>query len=165
MMRAIGGLLAWACLGFFASAQQRTLVNPPDPAAAADGSSMPPQVRDEIRQLEYHYAGQEVPGGLVWSAPNRSQGLRSRVTTSGIELFPRNTDASGEGAPWKLRLRTASFGRQGDERAIEYLGVAASANRVELDAGSLVEWFVNDERGIEQGWTIANLPSGAVDPL
>ncbi len=64
-----------------------------------------------LRAREYHFsrAGFSRVEGKPWSAPNRAQGLRSRVGSAGLEVFPRATDASGEGAEWKLRLRTAGF--------------------------------------------------------
>ncbi|MCI0585086.1 MAG: FG-GAP-like repeat-containing protein, partial [Chloroflexi bacterium] len=88
------------------------------------------------------------------------------MSASGIEVFPRQTDASGAGAAWKLRLCTVSFGRGGDARPVECGAVRPNSNRVELERGALLEWFVNDERGIEQGWTIAAPPPGSrEDPL
>jgi hypothetical protein len=42
----------------------------------------------------------------------------------------------------------------------------ASANRVEYDRGSLIEWYVNTPLGIEQGFTVAKRPSvHAAGPL
>ena len=115
------------------------------------------QVSASIRREEYHYASLDTE---LWSAPNRSQELRSRVDRRGIEVFPRETNASGEGAAWKVRLGTASFGRVGDVWPVASRSVSVEGERAELDHGSLIESFVNDERGIEQGWTIANRPPG-----
>ena len=100
----------------------------------------------------------------VWSAPNRSQELRSRLSASGLEVFPRETSEDGTGASWKLQLRTARFGRMDDLRELGDPTVTIRFQRVELDHGLLVEWFENREQGIEQAWTIATRPGG-VDPL
>jgi len=52
----------------------------------------------------------------------------------------------------------------GDPIELGSARVSASENRIELDHGRLREWFVNEERGLEQGWTIASAPSG-VEPV
>ena len=71
-------------------------------------------VKSEIRSAEYRFTEvTDEPG--VWSAPNRSQELRSRISTHGIEVFPRSAPASGVDAEWTLALGTRSFGREGDD--------------------------------------------------
>ena len=70
------------------------------------------------------------------------------------------TAAGGGREGWTLHLGTRSFGRVDDVRETRCRGIRADGSRVELDHGSLVEWFVNDERGIEQGWTIDRRPPG-----
>jgi len=115
------------------------------------------QVSENLRREEYRFASVEPE---LWSAPNRAQELRSRVSRAGLEVFPRGTDASGEGATWKLGLGTRSVGRAGDSWSIDCRVVSVEGERAELDRGSLVEWFENTARGIEQGWTIAQRPGG-----
>ncbi len=132
-------------------------------SAASQTPSWEAQVLDDIREGEYGY--QPVAGEAgVWSAPNRSQGLRSRISMRGLEVFPRQTNATGLGAPWKLTLGTKAFGRVGDLRALSPASVTAQDRRAQLDHGLLLEWIENREDGIEQGWTIAAPPPG-VDPL
>ncbi len=113
----------------------------------------------EIQRAEYRFTS--VDGeGPTWSAPNRAQGLRSRVSADGVEVLPRS---AGE-ARWRLELGTSSFGREGDARPLGAATVQVEGDRAELDHGPIKEWFVNDERGLEQGWTIAEKPRG-VAPL
>src|SRR5688572_20823894 len=67
-------------------------------------------LRESIQRSEYHYElVPDEPGW--WSAPNRSQELRTRASVQGLEVFPRETDAHAQGAPWKLALSTTRFGR------------------------------------------------------
>ena len=121
------------------------------------------EIRGEIQEAEYRFSPVPAEEG-VWSAPNRSQELRSRISPFGLEVCPRQADASGDGASWKLALRTASFGRTGDARALGYACIRVEGGRLELDHGHLTEWFENRPEGIEQGWTISAPPIGA-DPL
>jgi hypothetical protein len=143
-----------------AIAAQRSASDPARPAA--EGTWMA-RVQEDLRTSEYRFS--RLPGEAgVWSAPNRAQELRSRVSAEGIEVFPRTTSADGVGAEWKLVLGTRSLGREGDERALEPGAVSVQRARAELDRDALVEWFENGEEGIEQGWTIARRPGG-IDPL
>lgn len=96
----------------------------------------------------------------VWSAPNRSQDLRCRVSREGLEVFPRATNADGQRAAWTFGLRTSRFGRAGNDLALGSSATSATCNRVELEHGPLQEWFENGARGLEQGWTIAGRPAG-----
>src|SRR5262245_32044339 len=75
-------------------------------AHAAVPDSWLARVSQDIRGEEYRYS----PLGIgAFSAPNRAQELRLRVSTNGIEVFPRSVSADGERAPWRLELRTKSF--------------------------------------------------------
>jgi hypothetical protein len=49
----------------------------------------------------------------------------------------------------------------GDVWPLEAASISAEHARLEIERGPLVEWFVNEPRGIEQGWTIAARPAGA----
>src|SRR5262245_42159138 len=64
---------------------------------------------EETRRSEYRLS-ELAPG--VFTAPNRSQELRIRVSEEGLEVFPRSADASGVGARWRVSLRTRGYGRQ-----------------------------------------------------
>ena len=119
------------------------------------------QVGAKLRQAEYHFSALEAGG---FGAPNRAQDLRLSIGPVGLEVVPRSPRSGGDDAPWRLRLRTRSFGRMGDPIELGSARVSASENRIELDHGRLREWFVNEERGLEQGWTIASAPSG-VEPV
>ena len=71
-------------------------------ATAAESAVLVPddwmsRVRGQIAREEYRFSALDETG--VWSAPNRSQDLRSRVHASGIEVFPRSVGSSGADAP------------------------------------------------------------------
>jgi hypothetical protein len=125
-----------------------------------------PQVVDEdwsdgiarkIAREEYRFTAF---GAGVFSAPNRALELRACVSTEGLEVFPRSVSADGEGAPWRLRLRTRGFGRLDRVLRLQPPALSSHANRAELDHGLLREWFENRADGLEQGWTIPSRPAG-----
>ncbi len=153
------------CLG--AALVLQTLGAPQQPGASTDpletDKSWLAAVSGEIRAGEYHWSA--VAGAeQVRSAPNRGQGLRSRVSTEGLEVFPRETGADGAGAIWKLVLWTRSFGREGFAEELEAGTLSSTGPRAELSRAALTEWFENRPGGLEQGWTIASAPPG-VEPL
>ena len=113
--------------------------------------------QEEIARAEYFYS---TTADGAYSAPNRSQSLRSRIDEHGLEVFSRDVPESGEGASWKLLLRTVAFGVEGNGRPLGAARLTRFENRIELHRGALSEWFINDERGIEQGWTIPSAPPG-----
>src|SRR5258705_1286480 len=111
-------------------------------------------VKRDIEAREYHFSPTD-DGAL--SAPNRARDLRSPVGAEGVEVGSRT---NGEQA-FKLELRLARIGREGalaDVPAGEgkLRGERAQIHRVGLQ---LVEWYTNDERGLEQGWTIPARPA------
>lgn len=132
-------------------------------SAAADsnapGAAWHSAVHDAIQRQEYEFHA--VSGESdAWSAPNRSQSFRSRITRNGLELFPRDEDSRGEGAPWKLELRTNAFGRLDQFEPLSVQSVSADGSRAVLAHGPIREWFENRAAGLEQGWTIPSRPDG-----
>ena len=97
----------------------------------------------------------------AFSAPNRSQALRSRVASSGLEVVPRK--ARVDTADWRLVARTAAFGRSSSPSRTEAGTPVERNGRIELDHGVLVEWFENRPSGLEQGWTVGTAPTGHGD--
>jgi hypothetical protein len=94
-------------------------------------------------------------------APNRAHNLRTYFGPTGIRVH----DRTAAGSPELLRLTVVGVGR-----GVEIAGVApgepvnAGERRVEIRRPGLVEWYVNSEAGLEQGFTVSERPSG-VGPL
>ena len=94
-----------------------------------------------------------------WAAGTPSQGLRSTFGSSGPTVGP-------VGGGWDLRLSLARFGRAGALATVPAAQPIGSAERVEYRRGpALTEWYRNQPRGLEQGFTVARAPSGAAGPL
>ncbi len=121
------------------------------------------ELRTHIQTLEYEFTPED---GGRWGAPNRAQGLRTLVTPEGIEIRERRAETPGAKTPWTLRLRTKGFGRGEEIHPVGIGTLAAEGCRASIEFAGLTEWLINDERGIEQGWTVASPPAGeAGDPL
>jgi len=124
------------------------------------------RMESEIRRMEYSYRPFNEDGEVIWSAPNRALGMRTRVTAAGIEIFPRATPAQGDDAPWKLELGAVASGGGAALDCANTADLAADGNRVELERAAIKEWIVNSESGVEYGLRITAPPgSGSREPL
>ena len=94
-----------------------------------------------------------------WVTGTPSQGLRSTFSAAGVSVGP-------VGGGWDLRLSLARFGRAGALGAVPAAQPVGSAEGVEYRRGpALTEWYRNEPRGLEQGFTVARAPSGGAGPL
>jgi hypothetical protein len=94
----------------------------------------------------------ECPG--QYGASNPAHNLRIAFTAEGIEVYPRTED--GGGWQWGMRVKGYGYGRD-----IEPVGAAVVAirdNRLEYGRAGLTEWYVNEQRGLEQGFTVQEPP-------
>src|SRR5262245_46863441 len=129
---------------------------PRRPSAPAAPAGQPPQdwlaaIQADLAQSEYFVSGAEP------QAPNRAHGLRTYFTPRGPRVVPRERDAKN---PWEWQLALARYGHESELRAPLAAQASAKDNRVEYRRGPLTEWYVNDERGLEQGFTLASPPPG-----
>ncbi len=123
-------------------------------------------VQEDLYQREYHITWQkpsDFPGGLTgYQAPNRAQNLRIGFHPGGILIVPRTAahppPDQGRGIreswTWGLALTGLQIG--GLAQSLPEATPFPHANRVEYRRGSLIEWYINGEGGIEQGIQIAN---------
>ncbi|MBN95818.1 MAG: hypothetical protein CL928_17395, partial [Deltaproteobacteria bacterium] len=108
---------------------------------------------------------------------NRDQRLRAEVELNGaisIRARPESAVLKGATPDFELSLRTEAYGRPGALVALPAssprLGDCDGSERVDIDGNCLhrteivrkgvIEWWTNDARGLEQGWTINSPPPG-----
>jgi hypothetical protein len=122
------------------------------PAQATPNWSAAAQRR--IADSEYEVTWQ---GEAGWQAPNRSHNLRTTFAADGIRVGPR----VGASPPWAWGLTLLGAGRPGTVAVGEPATLRVEGNRMTYDRGGIVEWYVNDAQGLEQGFTLAAPPSRA----
>jgi hypothetical protein len=138
----------------------------------------------QLRQSEY----QVIPAvgeHRVYRASNRAHKLRAVFGSGGIRVTvenagpgsPRNSEAgfhspqpaAGDGQ-WEWGLALTGYGYEGSVRPVPAAEPAAGGNRIEYHRGQpqggqpqglplLTEWYVNDEQGLEQGFTLYAPPT------
>ena len=88
-------------------------------------------------------------------AANVRHKLRTEFTPEGVHIVP-----TGQRQPaWQWGMTLRAYGYEGDPITAEAVQPIADGNRVEYRRGPLVEWYVNDGRGLEQGFTLTERPS------
>jgi len=100
--------------------------------------------------------------GQQWLTHFDGRGFIVEPASAGVEPAAR---VEPNGADWHWGLELTSFGFPGHERAIGgQAAMSAQGDRVTYDwGGGLREWFVNDRRGLEHGFTLDVRPPGADD--
>ncbi len=93
--------------------------------------------------------------GIGSSAGIVDEPLEAHVASDGVEI--RGGDP--ERGRWDLGLRLAAWGRGDFLRPAARGEVASDDERIRIDRGPVIEWYVNDERGVEQGFTVDEPPS------
>ncbi len=121
-------------------------------------------MQELIRQAEY-YPTWHQPSD-AYTAPNRGQGWRVAFGTDGTQITPRVPSPSqeeGQGGGWSWDLTLTGYGYKGHLQTLSSQpDITIDDNRVVYQwDDDLTEWYVNDERGLEQGFTIAAPPPGA----
>jgi hypothetical protein len=113
-------------------------------------------VQKDIHDSEYHVKPLlPKTSEAAYQAPNRAQNLRTYFAPSGIRVTPRVTDGD---PPWEWGLTLSGYGYAGDIQSVNAAELTVSTNRITYRRGALTEWYVNDENGLEQGFTLATPP-------
>lgn len=115
-------------------------------------------VQEKIRKSEYNVTWQEktyLPDATAsWQAPNRAHNLRTYFTKAGFQVIPRSSDIPA----WRWGLSLVSFGFAGNSGLAEKAAISVNDNRVEYKRKGLTEWYINDPKGLEQGFTLYSAP-------
>ena len=119
----------------------------PDGLTAAEWKKMGAAI--ERDQYRLH------PQGEAYYAPNHAQELHVTFTPEGFEVRPRKAEGQ-----WRWGLRLRGYGYDDQMEAVSGAELVVIDNRVEYRRGDLVEWYVNDHRGLEQGFTLSQRPAG-----
>jgi hypothetical protein len=130
-------------------------VQPPEGLSAEAWAS----IMRQVRQAEYHPTAADEPD--VYQAPNRAHNWRVTFGPEGIRAISRTPSLPGEegGGGWEWGLALTGYGYVGHVQPAAPAEIAASGHRVEYRRGALTEWYVNDERGLEQGFTLTQPPA------
>jgi hypothetical protein len=113
----------------------------------------------QLHQAEYQPRPLEkaLPG--TCSAINRAQALSLTFDTGAVRVLPVQFNNADPAADWNLALSLTGYGYGETLESALPATPTISGNRVEYHRGDLSEWYRNDERGLEQGFTLTSPPT------
>ena len=128
------------------------------PATTATEATWSRQAEESIHDSEYEITWQEETYlddlARGWQAPNRAHGFRTYFTESGIRVIPR---ASGKPA-WEWGLSLIGYGRGERIARVSPASIYPRGSRIEYRRVQIAEEYLNEERGIEQRFTLTAPP-------
>lgn len=130
-----------------------TTVAATSPNAADD---LPASLERAIERSLYRIEPHPSDAG-AYEAHNEQHRFAATFRAGGVVVSMRDESV------WGMRL--ATYGRPGQMVHTADATLHANGNRIEYRRGALVEWYVNDPRGLEQGFTLQERPEGARELL
>ena len=119
-------------------------------------------VQEEIRQLEYQVTWQDdtrLPGATAaYQASNRAQNFHTYFTHAGPVVFSQDQVLPN----WEWGISLARYGYDGDVQPVSPAELVNDGNRIQYFREGITEWYVNTDRGLEQGFTINSPPSRSI---
>jgi hypothetical protein len=123
----------------------------PKGLSASDWSA----IRSEYER--HRHAAVPIDGG--YRARNHAQQWLTHFDGRGFTVQP-------DSGQWSWGLELERYGFAGQERVVSGLPrVLSDKERVSYGWGAVEEWFVNDKRGLEHGFTLRRRPAGTSGPL
>jgi len=90
----------------------------------------------------------------TYTAVNHANHFVAGFTKDNVRLSSFNTSETA----WYVEFRTVAWGRGTSIHPVPESESTILGNRCEYNRGSVTEWYVNDNRGLEQGWDLASPP-------
>ena len=117
----------------------------------ADRHSLESQVRRD------QFAAEPDSGGAL-RARNQAQQMALSFASDGIGVFQAETEVPTAGLS-QVSMTLRGYVYDGSMMSVTPVTPVADKNRIEYRRGDLLEWYVNDERGLEQGFTLMQRPA------
>ncbi len=145
-----------------AAPQPRPIADPPAAQSSNDGEGHPDHAARRPSPLDARYVVDALlpdpaESGARYLARNPAQRSMAWFGPHGLRLQPISSSWS-----WGLSLR--AVGRPGDLYAPAPPTIQSCGTRVEYHRGDVIEWYENDARGLEQGFTLLKKPPSSSPP-
>ncbi|MCJ7549071.1 MAG: integrin alpha, partial [Anaerolineae bacterium] len=116
------------------------------------------------RSLAHNFDISFSAGGVSLAARQPSRAADLDYSLNGVLAANPQPPAADQGPRWEWGLRLTGYGyKQNVETVPAPVEAVATDNRLTYYREGLVEWYVNDERGLEQGFTLDGPPTSAGD--
>lgn len=128
------------------------------PQPQSSRTDVPSDLRAAIEEARYRLEPDATAEGEAgYRAPNPAQGWRARFGAEGLSIETRAVE--GREARERFVMRLSAYGYGERVATVERAEIVATKNRLEYRRGSVVEWYLNERRGVEQGFTLREPPA------
>lgn len=114
------------------------------------------RIRTQIEQASYNVepaaSNRDPLTTTSFEANNRRHKMRTVFDAESVRVVPT------EGKDWEWGLKLRAYGYEDSTQVPQEAALVATDNRLEYRRGGLVEWYLNDGRGLEQGFTLSEQP-------
>jgi len=114
---------------------------------AKSSLDMPPGLQAIYQQSRHQIEVIDEKGKPVWRTHNDANRLNFEFDGNGVAIHP-------PGDEWRLRMTLIQFGSPEQLKPVKQPGITIKDNRLTYERGALQEWYINDSRGMEQGFTL-----------
>jgi len=128
----------------------------PEGLSSQDWGHLRTLVEEASYEVELVGAREDGARADSFQAGNVRHKMRIAFEREGVRVTPAKGEAS-----WELGLRLKGYGYEGALQTPPVATLQAAGNRMEYRCGDLVEWYVNDGRGLEQGFTLRQRPGAS----
>ena len=111
--------------------------------------------KQSILHAEYGVRSVAQSPTAVYQAPNRANEMRVLFSPDRVELTPRTETA----VPWTVAWTLTQVGDETGMIAAEAAHLVSDGNRLAYERGVITEWYINDARGLQQGFTLDAPPN------
>jgi len=137
--------------------------------AAEVPQELPPEawtrILDQVRASQYDLSRRAESAGdaedAIWVATHHDLNLEFEFNPQGMRVQPRGAEQRS----WTWGLQFAGFGTEDDLQVAKPALPHVEGNRVEYRRPGLLEWYVHNRRGVEQGFTVESSPPGSPDRM
>ncbi len=112
-------------------------------------SDIPAGLMDALKQSHHQIETVETEGKPnYWKATNLANHLHVNFDGQGVEALSAQGD-------WRFGMELTGVGSPGQIKPVQKPQVFVENNQITYDRGSLQEWYINDPKGLEQGFTLS----------
>jgi hypothetical protein len=101
--------------------------------------------------ISYHF--NPLSKDNTYTATNHAQQLRFTFKADGLQVNRLNAKT-----PWHWQMRIHGYGYGNEMQALPAANLVSKKNRLEYQRDNLIEWYINEQTGLEQGFTLKAPP-------
>ncbi len=115
-------------------------------------------IEQDLKEAEYGIKATDT--ACSWEAKNITHNFVIFFSSESVMVVPNTKEKK---KPWDWGLKLTAYGPEGAVTPVANASPRTKGTHIEYDRGNLTEWYENDQKGIEQGFTIKAPPASSAD--